>query len=167
MEEQSNNKNPEEDTAVPNSDAPAMVMEGSVHLDYNWNPGTIIGSFLTHLRSGELKAGQCTKTGKAFLPAQSRSPFKGRCETLVSIENSPRLKAGTIVHRAPWNLPQDLQPPYMLASIAYPGVETELIHLVVGSLDTLRSLGPGSSLKAVFADRRTGSVRDILYYEKD
>tara|TARA_B100001939_G_scaffold348200_1_gene373803 strand:+ start:45092 stop:45574 length:483 start_codon:yes stop_codon:yes gene_type:complete len=149
-----------------NSQIPSLVMEGSVHLDYNWNPGAVIGAFLTALRSGELRAGKCNKTGKHFLPAQSRSPFGGRCDTLVEVQDSPVLKVGTIVHRAPWNLPEGVQPPYMLASISYPGVETDLIHLVVGPLETLKELQEGSPLLAVFADERKGSIRDILYFQK-
>lgn len=144
-----------------------MVMQGSVQLDYQWNPGSVIGAFLTSLREGELKAGRCKRTGKLFLPAQSRSPFGGRCDELMSVQDNPVLKAGTIVHRSPHNLPEGIQPPYMLAAIFYPGVETELIHLIVGSLETLKNTKPGDALLTVWAEHSSGSIRDILYFKPE
>ncbi|MCB1169983.1 MAG: hypothetical protein KDK25_06590 [Leptospiraceae bacterium] len=140
------------------------IMEGAVHLEYQWNPGSTVGEFLTRLREGELVAGQCDRTGKRFLPPQSRLPTGGRCATLEEVSLEPRWRAGTIVHRAPWNLPEGIVPPYMLGAIEFPDVENALIHLVVGSVEDLKGLKPGDPLKAVFADRTAGSIRDILYF---
>lgn len=143
----------------------SRIMQGKVHLEYQWNPGSTIGEFLTALREGQLKAGICDRTGAPFLPAQSRSPSGGKCKELREVAGTARLRQGTVVHRAPWNVPEGLEPPYMLAAIGYEGVETELIHLVAGSLETLQSLQPGQGLEPVWKDQRTGSIRDILYFQ--
>ncbi|MCB1139431.1 MAG: hypothetical protein KDK25_06205 [Leptospiraceae bacterium] len=140
------------------------VMEGAVHLDYQWNPGSTVGEFLTGLRDGELMAGRCNRTGKRFLPPQSRLPTGGRCSALEAVTMEPRWKTGTLVHRAPWNLPEGIVPPYMLGAIEFPDVDNALIHLVVGRVEDLKLLKAGDLLKAVFADRTAGSIRDILYF---
>ncbi|MBU45216.1 MAG: hypothetical protein CMN76_18535 [Spirochaetaceae bacterium] len=150
-----------------NTETDQMVMDGHVHLDYQWNPGSVIGAFLTGLREGEIRAGKCESTGKLFLPPQSRSPFGGRCKEIIKVETPPELRTGTVVHRPPWNVPAGLKPPYMLASISFSGVETELIHLVVGSLSLLRGLQPGHPLKPVWAEQTEGSIRDILYFQPE
>ena len=143
------------------------VLAGDITVDYKWNPGTTVGRFLTRLRDDqELVAVRCTKTSKVFLPPQSWSPYGMiKMDRFVPVTGTPQLKAGTIVYRLPWNAPEGIKAPYMLAAISYPGVDSELIHLVVADEETLKKLKPGDKLKPRFREEPTGTIRDLDYYE--
>lgn len=145
------------------------ILAGEINVDYKWNPGPVVGRFLTSMRDdGELVAIRCTKTSKVYLPPQSWSPYGMiRMERFVPVSGAPTLKAGTVVYQAPWNAPEDVPLPYMLAAIAYPGMDSELIHIVVAERAKLESLQPGARLKAVWKEERTGTIRDLLYYQPE
>ncbi len=143
------------------------ILEGKIVNDYKWNPGPTVGRFLTELRDNkELTAVRCTKTSRVFFPPQSWSPYgQLKMDRFQSVTGTPTLKAGSIVYRKPWNAPEGIKTPYMLAAVAYPGVDTEMIHIVVAQEDQLKSLAPGAALRPVWKEERTGTIRDILYYE--
>lgn len=142
------------------------VLEGKIENDYKWNPGTAVGRFLTQMREKEILAVRCTKTSKVFLPPQSWSPYGNiKMDRFIPITAEPKLGAGTIVYQAPWNMPEDLKPPYMLAGISFAGADSDLIHLVVAPEADLKALKPGDRLRAVWKAETTGTIRDILYFE--
>ena len=143
-----------------------QVLEQVLEIDYKWNPGAVVGRFLTDLRDrGEITAIRCTKTSKVFLPPQSWSPYgQIKMDRFVTVGGTPTLLAGTIVHQKPWNAPEGIETPYMLASIGYPGVDNGLIHIVCASLGELRALKPGTALAAVWKEERTGTIRDIDHF---
>ena len=143
------------------------VLEGSIEMDYKWNPGSVVGRFLTDLRDNqEITAIRCTKTSKVFLPPQSWSPYgQIKMDRFETVKTTPELRCGSIVYDSPWNKPDGLEPPYMLAAIKFAGVDNELIHLVVASEETLKSIKPGTELKPVWKEERTGTIRDIEYFE--
>lgn len=143
------------------------VLEGKIEVDYKWNPGPVVGRFLTELRdSKEIMAIRCTKTSKVYLPPQSWSPYGNiKMERFVPVNGSPELRTGTVVYERPWNAPQEVEVPYMLAAIKYPGVDSELLHVVKASEEVLKSLQPGAKLKAVWKEERIGTMNDIMYYE--
>lgn len=142
------------------------ILEGKVEVDYKWNPGPAVGKFLTHLRdSGEIMAVRCTKTSKVFLPPQSWSPYgQIKMDRFVPITSAPKLRHGTIVCRAPWNLPDGIKPPYMLAAVSFAGADTELLHLIVAPEEKLKALKSGSDLKIVWKEEKKGTIRDINYF---
>jgi uncharacterized OB-fold protein len=62
---------------------------------------------------------------------------------------------------------QRVPPPYVYAEIILDGASTRLIHTVGGlSAEEARAGGvrPGSRVKAVWSERRTGSLSDIDYF---
>jgi uncharacterized OB-fold protein len=62
---------------------------------------------------------------------------------------------------------QRVPPPYVYAEIILDGASTRLIHTVGGlSAEDARAGGvrPGSRVKAVWSERRTGSLSDIDYF---
>lgn len=143
------------------------TLESEISVDYKWSPGSTVGRFLTELRDNqELLAIRCTKTSKVFLPPQSISPYGMiKMDRWVPVKGAATLKTGTIVYESPWNAPEGIQTPYMLAAIAYAGVDSEFIHLVVAPLDVLEGLKPGTELKPVFRDEPLGDIRDLQYYK--
>ena len=143
------------------------VLEGKVEVDYRWNPGPVAGRFLTDLRDNqEFTAIRCTKTSKVYLPPQSWSPYgQIKMERFETINTTPYLRCGTIVYEPPWNKPEGVDVPYMLAAIQFAGADSELIHLVVASEETLKALRPGAELRPVWKEERTGTIRDVAYFE--
>ncbi|MBE7437809.1 MAG: hypothetical protein HS115_05070 [Spirochaetales bacterium] len=143
------------------------ILEGSIEMDYKWAPGSTVGRFLTALRDQkELLAVRCPVTSLVYLPPQGWSPYgQVKMDHFQTIASAPRLKAGSIVYRAPWNLPAGITPPYMYASISFAGADTELLHIVYASEPVLKSLRPGSPLSIKWKEERTGTIRDILYFE--
>lgn len=142
------------------------ILDGKIENDYKWNPGQSVGRFLTQIREKELIAVRCTKTSKVFLPPQSWSPYGNiKMDRYLPVTGEPTLGAGTIVKNAPWNAPEGVEPPYMLAGISFAGVDSDLIHLVVAPEPKLKALKPGAKLRAVWKEERTGTMRDILYFE--
>ena len=149
------------------SENEVKVLNGAIVNEYKWNPGPTVGRFLTELRDNqEIVAVRCTKTSKVYLPPQSWSPYgQIKMDRFQTVTGTPTLKAGTIVYRKPWNAPEGIKLPYMLATIAYPGVDSEMIHVITAPEAKLQQLKPGAELKAVWKEERTGTIRDINYYE--
>lgn len=143
------------------------VLDGAIDNDYIWNPGPVVGRFLTRMRDdAELIAVRCPKTSRVFLPPQSWSPYgKTTMDRFLTVSGPATLSEGTIVYRAPWNLPEGLKPPYMYAAIRFAGVDTELLHLVVAPLERLQRLQRGNALQPRWRSERSGSIRDIEYFE--
>lgn len=142
------------------------VLEGEIVLDYKWNPGHIIGKFLTNLKdSKELSGIRCSVTSRVYLPPQGWSPYGNKKMTKFErIVGVPTLKTGTIVYEAPWNKPEGIEVPYMLAALHFVGADTELLHIVVAPEETLKSLKSGDKLKPVWKEERIGTIRDIDYF---
>ena len=145
---------------------PNKYLKGAISFDYKWNPGTTVGRFLTDLRDNkEFTAVRCTKTSKVFMPPQKWSPFGNiKMDRFVTMSSQPVLKAGTIVYKEVWNAPLGMKPPYMLAAVGFAEADTELIHLVKGTEDELKSLKPGTKLKPVWREEPLGDIRDLQYF---
>ncbi|MBX7059129.1 MAG: hypothetical protein K1X75_13770 [Leptospirales bacterium] len=143
-----------------------QVLPGEIDNDYIWNPGPVIGRFLTRLRDDrEILAVRCPRTSRVFLPPQAWSPAAPvAMDRYLTLQGQPTLSAGTVVDRAPWNLPEGLKPPYMLAAIRFPGADTDLIHLVVASRAELMALQPGAALQIRWKEPRSGTIRDIDFF---
>lgn len=142
------------------------ILQGEINVDYKWNPGNIVGKFLTHLRDHkEIVASRCSVSSKVFLPPTGWSPYVNRkIDKFPTLGTEGRFKTGTIVYQAPWNLPEGIKPPYMLAAISFLGADTELLHIVTGTENSLQSLKKGDVLTPVWKEERIGTIRDILYF---
>jgi uncharacterized OB-fold protein len=142
------------------------ILEGEIVLDYKWNPGPTIGKFLTNLRDNEeITAVRCTVTSKVYLPPLGWSPYGNKkMDKFHTLVGNPKLRAGTIVYQAPWNKPEGVEVPYMLAALQFLGADSELLHIVVASEEKLKSLKPGDELKPVWKAEKIGTIRDIEYF---
>lgn len=143
------------------------VLEGEIDLEYKWNPGSTIGKFLTNLRDKkEITAIRCDVTSRVYLPPQGWSPYGNKkMDKFSTVRSNPKFFTGTIVYEAPWNKPNGVEVPYMLAALQFPGADTELLHIVVASEEKLKSLKTGDELKPVWKEDRIGTIRDIQYFE--
>ena len=143
------------------------VLEGEIDLIYKWNPGSTIGKFLINLRDNkEISAVRCSVTSRVYLPPQGWSPYGNKkMDKFSTLESNPILLTGTIVYKAPWNKPDGIEVPYMLAALQFLRADTELLHIVVASEEKLKSLKMGDELKPVWKEDRIGTIRDINYFE--
>ena len=143
-----------------------QVLEDTVEVDYRWNPGHVVGRFLTDLRDNtEITGIRCTRTSKVFLPPQSWSPYgQIKMDRFVTMSGQPTLEAGTVVYELPWNAPEGVKAPYMLASIRFPGADTGLLHVICGTEQELIALKPGAPLKVVWKEERGGTIRDLDHF---
>jgi len=143
------------------------VLEGEIDLIYKWNPGSTIGKFLINLRDNkEISAVRCSVTSRVYLPPQGWSPYGNKkMDKFSTLESNPILLTGTIVYKAPWNKPDGIEVPYMLAALQFLRADTELLHIVVASEERLKSLKMGDELKPVWKEDRIGTIRDINYFE--
>jgi uncharacterized OB-fold protein len=143
------------------------VLEGEIDLIYKWNPGSTIGKFLINLRDNkEISAVRCSVTSRVYLPPQGWSPYGNKkMDKFSTLESNPKLLTGTIVYKAPWNKPEGIEVPYMLAALQFLRADTELLHIVVASEERLKSLKTGDELKPVWKEDRIGTIRDINYFE--
>ena len=143
------------------------VLEGEIDLIYKWNPGSTIGKFLINLRDNkEISAVRCSVTSRVYLPPQGWSPYGNKkMDKFSTLESNPILLTGTIVYKAPWNKPDGIEVPYMLAALQFLRADTELLHIVVASEERLKSLKTGDELKPVWKEDRIGTIRDINYFE--
>jgi uncharacterized OB-fold protein len=143
------------------------VLEGEIDLEYKWNPGSTIGKFLTNLRDKkEITAVRCDVTSRVYLPPQGWSPYGNKkMDKFSTVSSNPKFFTGTIVYKAPWNIPDGIEVPYMLAALQFLGADTELLHIVVASEEKLKSLKAGDELKPVWKEDRIGTIRDIQYFE--
>lgn len=142
------------------------ILEGDIVLDYKWNPGNTIGKFLTNLRDAkEITAVRCNVTSRVYLPPQGWSPYGNKkMDKFQTIVSNPTLKTGTIVYEAPWNKPEGIEVPYMLAALSFIGADTELLHIVVAPEEKLKALKPGDKLVPVWKESRIGTIRDIDHF---
>lgn len=148
------------------NDKTVKILDGEIEMDYKWSPGNTVGRFLTALRdSQEIIAVRCPVTSRVYLPPQGWSPYANvKMDRFQTINTKAKLKTGTIVYRAPWNMPDGAQLPYMLAAIQFSGADTELMHLVFGSESELKSLKEGDELQPVWKEERIGTIRDIDHF---
>lgn len=143
------------------------ILEGEISLDYKWNPGPIIGKFFTNLREKkEISAVRCNTTLRVYLPPQGWSPYANqKMDSFSILEHNPTLLTGSIIYRAPWNMPEGIEVPYMLAALKFSGADTELLHIVCASEEKLKSLKMGDELRPIWKEERIGTIRDIQYFE--
>ena len=148
------------------NDKTVKILKGEIEMDYKWAPGNTVGRFLTSLRdSKEILAVRCPVTSRVYLPPQAWSPYANvKMDRFQTVNTKAKLKVGSIVYRAPWNMPEGANIPYMLAAVHFPGADTELMHLVFGSESVLKSLKEGDELEPVWKEQRAGTIRDLDHF---
>lgn len=83
----------------------------------------------------------------------------------VDIDSVGTIQACSVVHIE--FIGQRLKPPYIYAEIVLDGTSTRLIHMVGGDAANAdkNAVEPGDRVRAVWSDRRTGSLADIEHFE--
>jgi uncharacterized OB-fold protein len=147
--------------------APFEQIEYTMTLDYQHAYGPYYATLFDAVRTDRrLRGVKCSKCRRTLLPprAQCDVCFAPTAEW-VDVEAVGIVQACSIVHIE--FIGQRVKPPYIYAEIVLDGTSTRLIHMI-GGVDAEAAktdVGPGTRVRAVWSERRTGSLADIEHFE--
>lgn len=138
-----------------------LIHESRIAVPYTWSAGEVLSRFLKALRDERKILGtRCPGCGKVFIPPRKTCGgcFKACADWL---EVGPR---GTLLSftQALYESPVHPRPRPLYGLILLDGAHTALAHLL-GEAE-LSALKTGMKLEPVWAEVRTASILDILYF---
>jgi len=157
----------EELTEVSDTSEPIQQLAYTMRLEYEHAYGHYYGTLfdgIAHRR--HIRGVRCPRCESVLVPPR---PVCERCyvptQQWVDLPDTGVVQGCSVVHIE--FVGQRIPPPYVYAEIILDGASTRLIHTVGGlTADEARAGGvrPGSRVRAVWSDRRTGSLSDIDYF---
>ena len=150
---------------------PQAITTQRVHwdLDYDVHLGRTWGRFMQGLTDKQILANSCPECARVFVPPQAY------CEScFVATDQWQELPPEGVVEvfTVAWHgFRGGPTPPYAIAGIRLDGASTLLMHYVSG-LDlsdpatVTEQLPPGTRVRAVWAEERTGQILDIAHFEQ-
>lgn len=147
--------------------APLEQVDYSMTLDFEHSYGHYYGSMFDGIKYDRRVRGvKCTECRSVLLPPRAMCDvcFAPTSEW-VDVSDVGTIQGSSVVHVE--FIGQRVKPPYVYAEITLDGTSTRLIH-IVGGLDAEEAktkAEPGARVRAVWSDRRTGSLADIDYFE--
>ncbi|WP_181781838.1 Zn-ribbon domain-containing OB-fold protein [Pseudonocardia pini] len=148
-----------------------MTTTQRVHWDltYDVHLGATWGRFMAGLTEQQILANSCPECSRTFVPPQAycESCFV-RTDEWIELPAEGVVEAFTVAWQGFRGGPT---PPYAIAGIRLDGASTLLMHYV-GGLDlddpsaVREQIGPGTRVRAVWAQERTGQILDITHFEK-
>ena len=140
-----------------------LVYRGRIKVPYTWSVGEVGSRFLRELRDKKKIFGKsCPACKLVLVPARK---VCGECsqqtEEWVEVRNEGTVQTFTVV-RYPSQV-QPLNPPFGYGIIKLDGAGTGMVHLLYGSDPATWRIG--MKVKAVFKEKRSGSILDIAYFQ--
>jgi uncharacterized protein len=140
-----------------------LVYQGRIKVPYTWSVGEVGSRFFSELRDNRKIFGKrCPACNQVLVPARK---ICGHCSRQtadwVEVKDEGTVLTFTVV-RYPSDV-QPLKPPFGYGIIRLDGADTGLTHLLYGS-DPAK-WKTGMRVKAVFEEKRVGSILDIAYFE--
>lgn len=152
---------------VDGTSEPIPQQPYTMRLEYEHAYGHYYGTLfdgIAHRR--HIRGVQCPSCESVLVPPR---PLCEKCyvptQQWVDLPDTGVVQGCSVVHIE--FVGQRVPPPYVYAEIILDGASTRLIHTVGGlSAEEARAGGvrPGSRVRAVWSDRRTGSLSDIDYF---
>jgi uncharacterized OB-fold protein len=146
---------------------PLTQVDYVMTLNYQHAYGPYYGTLFDAVRTDRrLRGVKCSKCRRTLLPP--RAVCDVCCAPTaewVDVNAVGTVQACSVVHIK--FLGQRMPPPYVYAEIILDGTSTRLIHMV-GGIDAelaREQVRPGSRVRAVWSERRTGSLADVEYFE--
>lgn len=146
---------------------PLLTHDVTWHIDYRIHLGETWSRFFHGLVKQEIRATECTKCDRIFVPPQS---FCEHCfepvEKWTTVSPKGTLQVATIVYRGFEGGPT---PPYAVGGIKLDGADTLIMHHI-GGLDlsdpdkAKETLREGLRVEAVWNEDRKGSIMDIKHF---
>jgi uncharacterized OB-fold protein len=139
----------------------------TMRLQYDHAYGHFYGTLFDGIADRRhIRGVQCPSCDSVLVPPR---PMCEKCyvptQQWVDLPDTGVVQGCSVVHIE--FVGQRIPPPYVYAEIILDGASTRLIHTVGGlSAEDARAGGvrPGSRVRAVWSDRRTGSLSDIDYF---
>ncbi len=140
-----------------------MVHESGINVPYSWWAGDTAGKFFQTLKDEQKIIGtKCNKCNRTFIPPRKTCPtcFTENKEW-VDVSSEGTLISYTVARRQLASLSQ--KAPVAFGLIRLDGSDTAMLHL----LDEIDpdEIKIGMRVKARFADKRTGCMKDIAYFK--
>jgi hypothetical protein len=142
------------------------ISSGEASQPFNWSVGKHGSKFLQELRDNKRFIGiKCPKCSKVYVPIRK---ICGPCyvimDELVPVSDEGTIEACTIVQFGFVDPNTGVQRPvpYGYASIKLDGADNRFTHFL-DSTDP-KKVKVGGRVKAVFEEKRTGSIMDVKYF---
>ncbi|MBI1775135.1 MAG: OB-fold domain-containing protein [Proteobacteria bacterium] len=147
--------------------APIEVVPYTLDLHYEHAFGPYYGRLFDEIKTNRRIMGVRAPDGDgAFLPPREICDITHKpTGTWVEVKQTGTVRAMSVIYLEFKG--QKQPPPYIYAEIMLDGATTRLIHTVAG-LDMKRAkelVKPGTRVRAVWRDKRTGSLDDISHFE--
>jgi len=140
---------------------------GHLEYDFHWHLGYYWSKYLTELRDNKRFMGvKCPECGTVYNPPRVNC---GKCfvemNEWVELGDEGTLEGFTIV-RFPYIDPNNgamKQVPFTSIWVTLDGADTRMMHLCNEKDE--KDLDVGMRMRAVWNDKRTGSIHDVKYFE--
>jgi uncharacterized protein len=136
-------------------------------LDYQHAYGPYYGTLFDGVKNDRrIRGVRCSECRKVLLPPRSHCDVCfAPTHEWVDVRPVGTIQACSVVYIE--FIGQRLTPPYIYAEIVLDGSSTRLIHMVGGEAANAdkHAVEPGHRVRAVWSDRRTGSLADIEHFE--
>ena len=144
-------------------DIEPMVHKSGIKVPYSWWAGDTASELFRSLRDEEKIIGtKCKKCEKVFIPPRKTCPF---CfienKQWVDVSKEGTLISYTIARRQLASLPK--KAPVVFGLIKLDGADTAMLHML-DEVD-LDKIKIGIRVRAQFADKKTGGIKDIAYFK--
>jgi uncharacterized OB-fold protein len=154
-------------TALTEPAKPVEVVPYSMTLHYEHSFGPYYGRLFDEIKTNRRLMGVRSPTGDgALIPPREICDITHKpTGTWVEIAQTGTVRAMSVIHLE--FIGQKQPPPYIYAEIMLDGASTRLIHNVAG-IDMSRAkelVKPGTRVRAVWREERTGSLEDISHFE--
>jgi uncharacterized OB-fold protein len=143
-------------------DADVFIYHGKIYIPNTYTAGAVGSRFLIELRDNKKIMGtRCTACDLVYVPARSvcKHCF-AQLDKWVEVSDRGTVQTYTVAGQA--NGVQPVDPPIIYGVILLDGASTGLVHMISGV--DLEKLAVGMRVKAVFAEKRVGSILDIKYF---
>jgi len=139
-------------------------IHGKLALPYSYFAGRVGSRFLIKIRDEKKIMGiRCDKCNKVFVPPRQTCDvcMEDIRDNWTDVGNEGEITNYTVVRYRDKHLPKE--PPYVLALIRLDGADTAMAHVVEG-VEPGR-VKAGLRVRAVFAEKTTGTLLDIDHFE--
>jgi uncharacterized OB-fold protein len=142
-----------------------MVYQSKINVPYSWWAGDTATRFFVALRDEKkIIATKCTACEKVFLPPRKTCPlcFTANAEW-VNVSDEGTVQTFSVSRRKFAAIPKDMQVPVIWGLIKLDGADTAMLHYI--SEISPENVTIGMRVKAVFSEKRKGTIRDILHFK--
>jgi len=144
-------------------DLDVFVYHGKIYIPNTYTAGAVGSHFLIELRDNKKIMGtKCPACDLVYVPARSVCKYCfAQLDQWVEVSDTGTLQTYTVAGQR--NGVQPVDPPIIYGIIQLDGASTGLVHML--SEVDFEKLVIGMRVKAVFSEKRVGSILDIKYFK--